>query len=116
MIFHAARKLNNKGTPELDKDIYIEQGNVEENELMVPGLSRCCNPRFVSYTITAKQVTFSFEKIRPFPEERLQVELWTRYLIITENPIMGVTHTEILSNLGFITKTIPWLQSIFNQY
>ena len=34
MIFHAARKLNNKGTPELDKDIYIKQGNVEQNELM----------------------------------------------------------------------------------
>lgn len=60
MIFHAARKINNRGTPEFDKDIYVEQENVEENE-WVPSLNRCCNPRFVSYTTTAKQVTFSLE-------------------------------------------------------
>ena len=87
MIFHAARALNNSGTPKLNKDIYIEQRKVEESE-WVSGLKRYCNPRFVSYTKTANQVTFSFEKIRPFPEERLQVELRTGSFIIIENPCM----------------------------
>ena len=85
MIFHVARKLNNRGTPELDRDIYIEQENLEENE-WVPGLNRCCNPRSVSSTTTANQVTFSFEKIRPLPEERLWVELRSGYFLIIENP------------------------------
>ena len=87
MIFHVARTLNNRGTPKLDKDIYIEQRKVEESE-WVQGLNRYCNPPFVSYTTTANQVTFSFEKIRPFPEERLQVELRTGSFIIIENPCM----------------------------
>ena len=73
--------------PKLDKDIYIEQRKVEESE-WVSGLKRYCNPHFVSYTKTANQVTFSFEKIRPFPEERLQVELRTGSFIIIENPCM----------------------------
>ena len=85
MIFHPARKLNNRGTPELDRDIYIEQENLEENE-WVPGFNRCCNPRSVSSTTTANQVTFSFEKIRLFPEERLWVELRSGYFLIIENP------------------------------
>ena len=42
--------------------------------------------RSVSSTTTANQVTFSFEKISPFPEERLQVELRTGYFLINENP------------------------------
>ena len=87
MIFHAARTLNNSGTPKLNKDIYIEQRKVEESE-WVSGLKRYCNPRFVSYTKTANQVTFSFEKIRPFPEERLQVEFRTGSFTTIENPCM----------------------------
>ena len=52
MIFHAARTLNNRGTPKLNKDIYIEQRKVEESE-WVSGLKGYCYPRFVSYTTTA---------------------------------------------------------------
>ena len=58
------------------------------------GFQAYCYPRFVSYTTTANQVTFSFEKIRPFPEERLQVELRTRSFIIIENPIMHGATTQ----------------------
>ena len=87
MIFHAVHTLNNSGTPKLNKDIYIEQRKVEESE-WVSGLKRYCNPRFVSYTTTANQVTFSFEKIRPFPEERLQVEFRKGPFTTIEIPCM----------------------------
>ena len=55
MIFHAARKLNSRGIPELDNDIYIEQQNVEENK-WVPGLNRCCNPRSALFPLQQVQI------------------------------------------------------------